>query len=208
MKSLFVVLAITSSLLFQHQAAAQYSKQRGVVLGGLTGAAAGAIIGENSDEPGAGAAIGGVVGAIAGSMLGNAEDQRARAYYAHQQQQAYTQQQYRMTQSVAFGDVIAMARSGVSDDVIITAIQQRGLQRPLEVADIVHLSQNGVCDNVIRAMQQIGSGPVAAPVVVARPSPTVVIQSAPAVRYYNGYRSPHHIHYRAHAHPHGHRYYR
>lgn len=184
-----VVLFTILSLLGATLAHAQYNQQRGVVLGGLTGAAAGAIIGENNDEAGAGAAIGGVVGAIAGSMLGNAEDNRSRAYYATQQRQVYAQQQYQATQTVGFQDVIAMSRSGVSDDVIITAVQQRGLRRPLEVADIVNLSQNGVCDNVIRAMQQAGAGQVvtSAPVVVSRPAPAVIVHPAPAVRYYHGH---------------------
>jgi len=208
MKSPLVVIVIVSSLLLHHQAnqaSAQYNQQRGTVLGGLTGAAAGAIIGENSDEPGAGAAIGGVVGAIAGSVLGNAEDQRSRAYYAQRQQQIYAQQQYRQTQSVGLDDVIAMSRSGVSDQVIITAIQQRGLPQQLAVNDIVYLSQNGVSDNVIHSMQQLTSGCGGAPVVVARPNP-VVIQSRPTVRLQYGYGSPYY--YRAYGHPRGRGYYR
>lgn len=182
---LFTIISLFASTL----AHAQYNKQRGVVLGGLTGAAAGAIIGENNDEAGAGAAIGGVVGAIAGSMLGSAEDNRSRAYYATQQRQVYAQQQYQATRSVGFQDVIAMSRNGVSDDVIITAIQQRGLQRSLEVSDIVNLSQNGVCDNVIRAMQQSGAGHVvaSAPVVVSRPAPRVIVHPTPVTRHYYGH---------------------
>ena len=47
----------------------------GGVLGAATGALAGAVIGNQSDRPLEGAAIGGVVGALAGAALGDAQDQ-------------------------------------------------------------------------------------------------------------------------------------
>ena len=56
---------------------------QGGVVGAVTGAAAGAIIGNQSDRPLEGAAIGGVIGALAGSALGNANDQYyGRSYYS------------------------------------------------------------------------------------------------------------------------------
>ena len=51
------------------------STQRGSVTGGLTGAALGAIVGNQSGRPLEGAALGGLIGAAAGSALGNAKDQ-------------------------------------------------------------------------------------------------------------------------------------
>jgi hypothetical protein len=47
---------------------------KGAVIGGVTGAAAGAII--NKKNRGAGAVIGGVVGAGAGAIIGNAQDKK------------------------------------------------------------------------------------------------------------------------------------
>jgi hypothetical protein len=47
----------------------------GGVLGAATGALAGAVIGNQSDRPLEGAAIGGVVGALAGSALGGVQDE-------------------------------------------------------------------------------------------------------------------------------------
>ncbi|RYZ23083.1 MAG: glycine zipper family protein [Chitinophagaceae bacterium] len=47
---------------------------KGAVIGGVTGAAAGAII--NKKNRGAGAIIGGVVGAGAGAVIGNAQDKK------------------------------------------------------------------------------------------------------------------------------------
>ena len=187
------VTTIVSLLAFALPTQAQYNQQRGTVLGGLTGAAAGAIIGDNSGEAGVGAAIGGVVGAVAGRVLGNAQDNQIRSYQSFQQQQAIYQQQY----AVSLQDVVAMTRNGVSEGVIITEIHNKGVQRPLEVADIVFLSQSGVSDAVIRSMQQTPPyGAVAAPPVIAtRPQPTVVIHGSPGPRFYYGYGPrpvPHH----------------
>ena len=52
--------------------------KRGTVLGGLAGAGAGAIIGNQSGRGLEGAAIGGAVGALTGGLLGSARDE---AYY-------------------------------------------------------------------------------------------------------------------------------
>lgn len=48
--------------------------QRGAVIGGLGGAAAGAIIGNQSGNAGEGALIGAGVGALGGAAIGNARD--------------------------------------------------------------------------------------------------------------------------------------
>ncbi|MBL9145659.1 MAG: hypothetical protein JNM99_18420 [Verrucomicrobiaceae bacterium] len=65
---------------------------QGGVVGAVTGAAAGAIIGNQSDRPLEGAAIGGVIGAIAGSALGNANDQYyGSAYYPPPRTYVYRQ---------------------------------------------------------------------------------------------------------------------
>ncbi|MGI9474971.1 MAG: glycine zipper domain-containing protein, partial [Rubripirellula sp.] len=51
-------------------------RRRGVILGGLAGAALGIAIGDKGDNETAGALIGGAVGAIAGGTIGNQKDQR------------------------------------------------------------------------------------------------------------------------------------
>ena len=97
---------------------AQTGKQRGATFGGLAGAIAGGLIGDNNDEAGAGAAIGGVVGAVAGGILGDAADkdaemarQRAAYYQAQRQQYAQQQQAAVMQSAVTLQDVISMTRS-------------------------------------------------------------------------------------------------
>ncbi len=51
-------------------------------------------------------------------------------------------------------DVLAMTRSGVSESVIINHIYSKGLQRRIDTNEIISLSQQGVPENVINAMQQ------------------------------------------------------
>ncbi len=164
-------------------ALAQANQQRGATFGGIAGAIAGGLIGDHNDEAGAGAAIGGVVGAVAGGILGNAADKEAAleqqraAYYQSQQQQYAAQQRAAVQQSaVTLQDVVSMSRSGLSDQVIINQVRQRGYLGKLVVADIIALHQQGVSENVITALQTVGPPHAPAPVTVARPTPTVVEQ--------------------------------
>ena len=178
---------------------AQVQTQRGAVVGGLSGAAIGAIIGDNNNEAGAGAAIGGVVGAVAGGILGNATDQEINRYpiQTYPAQEPPTLPPVPISRAVTTYDVIAMTRSNVNEHVIITEIQNKGLARKIDVPDIVQLSQQGVSNNVIRAMQTAGTTPVvvaSAPVsrpVVVRPPPVrrvyhpPVYHRGPPVRYHH-----------------------
>lgn len=165
---------------------AQNNTQRGATFGGITGAIAGAIIGDNNNEAGAGAAIGGAIGAVAGGILGNANDKdaasRQRYYYQNRQQVAapvYTAPQ--PIGAVSYNDVVAMSRSGVGESVILNQIHTRGVQRQPVVSDIISLHQQGVSETVIAAMQQAptGSQLAAAPIQVPRttiPHTTIVEQ--------------------------------
>lgn len=190
----------------------QTGTQRGATWGGLTGAIAGAIIGENNDEAGAGAAIGGVVGALAGGVIGNANDKdaRARAGYYNQRTYAAPTQVYAAPQptyapvhvaapapvqyvsgAVSMADVVALTRSGVGPSVVINQINTRGVVRTPDVSDILSLHQSGVPEIVITAMQHapVGSG---GPVVVSTP-PVVVVDDRPRHYHHGGvYRArPH-----------------
>ena len=55
--------------------AAQSKTTQGAVLGGLLGAGTGAIIGNQSDHPGAGTAIGAGLGALGGGLIGHAMEE-------------------------------------------------------------------------------------------------------------------------------------
>lgn len=160
---------------------AQNNTQRGATFGGITGAIAGAIIGDNNNEAGAGAAIGGALGAVAGGILGNANDKdaalRQQYYYPNRQQAAaptYTAPQ--PLGAVSYNDVIAMSRSGVGQSVILNQIQTRGVQRQPVVSDIISLHQQGVSETVIAAMQQAPTGSQLAAAPVPVPRTTIVEQ--------------------------------
>ena len=150
------------------------------MLGGVTGAIAGGIIGHQNDETPEGAILGGVVGAVAGGLLGNSRDGRVRQQQRYESQLRYQQQQL-AARAVGISDVINMARSGVSDAVIINHIQTHGVRHELQTNDIITLHQNGVREPVINAMQRMATG---IPAVAARPPayvpptpvPTVVVE--------------------------------
>ncbi len=138
---------------------------QGAGFGGLTGALIGGIVGHQNDEVAEGALIGGAVGALAGGALGNARDQQVAQQHYYQQQWVCQQQQLLRQQqaaanqrSVSTADVVALARSGVSDSVIIRHVQANGVQRRLEVADVISLHQQGVSESVISAMQNAPLG--------------------------------------------------
>jgi hypothetical protein len=173
---------------------AAYGQQRttqGAAVGGATGAIIGGIIGHQNDETPEGALIGGAVGAIAGGLLGRSQDnQIARERYNRQQAYnhgRYVQQQTVMASGVSMSDVISMSRSGLSEQLIISHVNSKGVQRRLEVSEIITMHQQGVSDYVISAMQ---SAPLASQVappypvqqIVTQPS-TVIVREQPV--YYS-----------------------
>ena len=180
----------------------------GAAVGGAAGAIIGGIIGHQNDETPEGALIGGAVGAITGGLIGRAQDNQInqqrvyqeQAYYQGQQQ-VYAQQQAIAASGVSLNDVVNMSRSGISEAVIMGHLQNKGVQRRLEVADIIALHQAGVSDTLITVMQQAPlATQVAAPapqrqqVVVQQPNvivqqPPVIYRSSPVIvqEYYQPY---------------------
>ncbi|MCR9294795.1 MAG: glycine zipper domain-containing protein [bacterium] len=206
------VLAMGSPLL------AQSGTQNGATAGGLAGAIIGGIVGHQNDEVPEGILIGGAVGAVTGGLLGKAHD-RELERQRYMQQQVYNQQQqdyYRQQQAitrtgVSTQDVVNMSRSGLSETLIISQLEARGVQRRLEVSEIIALHQQGVSDNIIAAMQR---APLATDLVPARTiaSPTsnrtttvvveepVIYSPAPVVVERVYHPVPRHYHYRPHYH--------
>lgn len=208
------VLAAAVSLGMGANPAAAQNTQRGAVIGGLGGAIAGALIGDHNDKAGAGAAIGGVIGAVGGAVVGNAKDKEV-TYQRQQQSHAYHQRVYAQQQmhaaqiqsAVGIGDVITMSKSGLSDSVMITQIQTRGVQQQLSVNDILTLHQAGVCEEVITAMQnaRVGAAPIVT-TVTTYPTPVIVHERhvvptyAPPAVYHQHRRAyhPSYHHHRGH----------
>jgi len=122
----------------------------GAATGGALGAGTGAIIGSQSGHAGEGALIGGAVGALAGGIIGNAMDQQQREILARQSPQ--TMQRLEQGQPLGLADIKALARAGVSDDVIISQIRNSRVVYRLTTAEIIDLKDSGVSNRVIDFM--------------------------------------------------------
>ncbi len=146
-----------------------YRSDQGALFGGLTGAGLGALVGSASGNTGAGAAIGAGVGALSGAAVGGSLDEieaQNRAEIAARLGRPAP------VGSVTIDDVIAMTRSGVSEDVMVTHITRHGPARPLQAGDLIVLQQQGVSPRVVQAMQAAQPQAAAAPgVVMAQPYP-------------------------------------
>lgn len=143
-----------------------YYADRGAALGGVTGALAGAAIGENNGNAAAGAIFGSALGAMTGAAIGDSID----ADIARNQAIVEERMGRQMMGAVGIPDVIAMSQAGLSDDVITTHIRANGTTGPLVSADLITLKQNGVSDAVINTMQSpppvTRAAPASRPVVV------------------------------------------
>lgn len=215
-RSTWIALAVgIVSVPFSQAAHGQHQTQRGATLGGLAGAVAGGLIGENNGKAGRGAVIGGALGAVTGGLLGNAADKdaewaRRQAYQHHWQQEQWRAQQQasQALGAVSVQDVISMTRSGLGDPVIINQIRARGVQRTPQVSDIIAMHEQGVRETVIAAMQEgraAGSG-AAPPPATAPPNfapSQVIIREREVLPYYPvpRYYGPHPHYYRVPAHP-------
>jgi outer membrane lipoprotein SlyB len=185
---LLLVLAVTGAV--PPVVRGQYYSDRGAVLGGITGALAGAGIGKHNGDTTAGALIGGAVGLVTGAAVGDSMDARtARAVAAERYQQQRLQQPSR---AVSTQDVVNMARNGVGEDVMINQIRQFGVQRSLNVQDVIALHRQGVPESVIAAMQQAANEVYPSPPVAVVQQPVVVEEYpyfVPAPPYYMHYHA-------------------
>jgi outer membrane protein with glycine zipper len=159
--------------------------ENGALFGGGTGALLGGIIGHQFHNTAAGAVIGAGAGAVTGAVVGNKIDEseaRNRALIEARLGHPVS------PGAVSIDDVIAMNKAGVNEDVIVSHVNNNGITRPLNTADITYLTQNGVTPRVIQTMQN-PAHQAAPPVVVegAPPPPPVVV--APAY-YYDPYWGP------------------
>lgn len=211
MKSLITIglsLAVILSTVATGGCQAPNYSQNGTILGGLGGAGIGAAIGNKKGNALPGALIGGAIGAVTGNVIGDSMDRdRAMA-----QQQAYAQgsAQQAARGAVTPQDVIAMSRSGLSEDVIATHVRTNGVTQPLQVNDLIYLQNQGVAPSVIQAMQQAPTAQARynAAYTAAVPAPVapraVVVEHVyptycpPPVYHWHGYHHP--PHYRHHGH--------
>ena len=143
----------------------------GALIGGAMGAVTGAAIG-GSRHGGEGALIGAAAGVIAGGLVGNSMDREQEARLKAQAPQTYVKVDQGQPLSIA--DVKALAKAGISEDVIINQIQNSRTIYHLSAADIIDLRDAGVTDKVVNYMINTPSNAGA-----GAPAGTVVVQQAP-----------------------------
>jgi len=157
----------------------------GALMGGGAGALTGAVIGGSRNGPG-GALIGAAVGAIAGGLVGNSMDQEQQARLRAQSPQTYARVDHGQPLSVA--DVKALARAGISEDVIINQINASRTVFRLSAADIIDLRDSGVPDKIVNYMintPNMFHANAASPTVItqAPPPPVETVIAAPGPNY-------------------------
>ncbi len=130
--------------------ASPYHADRGALLGGLTGAGAGALVGDAVGNTAGGALVGAGLGAIAGGAIGSGMDEveaRNRAQIEQQIGRAMP------AGGVTVNDTITMTRSGVDPELIVNHIRANGAAQKLSANDLIALQQEGIDKRVIGALQ-------------------------------------------------------
>ncbi len=123
----------------------------GALTGGAIGAGTGAIIGNYAGHNTAGgAAIGGAIGALTGGIIGHSIDEQQRETLAAQSPQ--TMQRVEQGQPLGLADIKALAKAGVSDEVILSQIRNSHVVYRLTTAEIIDLKDAGVSNRVIDFM--------------------------------------------------------
>jgi len=145
----------------------------GALIGGALGALTGVAIGGHS-HGGQDALIGAAAGALAGGLIGNSMDREQEARLKSQAPQTYVKVD--QGQPLSLADVKALAKAGISEDVIVSQIKSSRTVFHLSAADIIELRDAGVTDKVVNYMintpSTVGESSATA-------STTVVVQQAP-----------------------------
>lgn len=165
----------------------------GALIGGVFGALTGAAIGGHS-HGGQDALIGAAAGALAGGLIGNSADREQEARLKAQSPQTYE----RVSQGspLSLADVKALAKSGISEDVIINQIHNSRTIFHLSAADIIDLRDTGVSDKVVNYMidtpATVGANTATTTAVVVQQAPppmpveTVVVGPGPDYVWISG----------------------
>jgi outer membrane lipoprotein SlyB len=148
----------------------------GALTGGAIGAGTGALIGSASGHAGEGALIGAAVGLISGGLIGHSMDQEEQARLKAQAPQTY--QRVEQGQPLSVVDIKALAKSGISEDIIISQIRASRSVYRLSTADIIDLRDAGVSNKVIDFMFNTASSG-GAQVNPAPQQQAVYVQQAP-----------------------------
>ena len=118
--------------------------------GALAGGATGAMIGSMERHPGPAPLVGAAVGAVVGGIIGHGMDEAQEAQLRAQAPQ--TMERVEQGQPLAVGDVKALVKAGVSDDLVISQIRNSRTVYRLTTADIIDLKNSGVSEKIIDFM--------------------------------------------------------
>jgi Glycine zipper len=144
------------------------SKEQGAVIGGLGGAAAGALIGKNNR--GLGALIGGVLGAGGGYLIGAHKDKidKQKAEEAREASERAERNPARPDDVprsrtadlnddgfVTMDEVVALRKAGLSDSEMIDRLQRTDQVFELTDRQVEYLRDRNVSTRVIDAMQDM-----------------------------------------------------
>lgn len=126
----------------------------GAAIGAGLGTLTGAIVGHQSGKGAEGALIGAAAGALGGGLIGNAEDNRekAEAWQSYATHVEHVQEAERRALSAQ--DIVEMSNTtGIDDNIIIQAIQNRGVNFDPNKDQLIFLASNNVSPHVIRSIQ-------------------------------------------------------
>ena len=121
----------------------------GTIVGGALGALTGAAIG-GPGHGGQDALIGAAAGALAGGLIGNSADREQEARLQAEAPQTY--ERVDAGTPLTLDDVKALAKAGISEDVMINQIKNSRTVFHLTSADIIDLRDAGVSDKVVNYM--------------------------------------------------------
>ena len=123
----------------------------GTLIGGLLGAGAGTIIGNQSRDRDKGrtqgALIGGVVGALGGALAGSQMQKQPQQQQSGQPTQAVNPGQMSVQQ------IVDLSKQGVNAEVIVDRIRMSNSRFSLSQSDVEYLKGQGVSQKVISSMQ-------------------------------------------------------
>ncbi len=116
----------------------------GALIGGLLGAGAGTIIGNQSHDRDKGrtqgALIGGVVGALGGALAGSQIQKQPQPQAVNPSQMSVQQ-------------IVDLSKQGVHEDVIVDRIKMSNSRFSLSQSDVEYLKGQGVSQKVVSSMQ-------------------------------------------------------
>jgi uncharacterized protein YcfJ len=153
MKRHTLVLSVAGMAVFLGGCVNPDGSQNNTGTGALVGAGAGAFLGAIAGGPrngGAGALIGAAAGALAGGLIGNSADREQEARLRAEAPQTYERAVQGTPLSLA--DVKALAKAGISEDVMINQIKNSRTVFHLTSTDIIDLRDAGVTDKVVNYM--------------------------------------------------------